>query len=58
MASAVVRTSASDGLGWVGDPISMLLLMLPQFVLCGVGIDLSAKSGQTPLWRREELDAT
>ncbi len=41
-----------------GDPISMLLLMLPQFVLYGVGIALSARFGQPPLWRREELDHT
>ncbi len=41
-----------------GDPISMILLMLPQFVLYGVGIALSAKFGQAPLWRREELDPT
>lgn len=40
-----------------GDPISMVLLMLPQFVLYGVGIALAAKFGQPPLWRREELDA-
>lgn len=40
-----------------GDPISMVLLMLPQFVLYGVGIALSAKFGQAPLWRREEADA-
>ena len=41
-----------------GDPISMLLLMLPQFVLYGVGIALSARFGQAPLWRREEPEAT
>lgn len=41
-----------------GDPISMVLLMLPQFALYGVGIALSAKFGQPPPWRREELDAT
>ncbi len=41
-----------------GDPISMVLLMLPQFVLYGVGIALAAKFGQPPLWRREELDPT
>lgn len=40
-----------------GDPISMVLLMLPQFLLYGVGVALSAKFGQAPLWRREELDA-
>lgn len=41
-----------------GDPISMGLLMLPQFVLYAIGIALSAKFGQAPLWRREELDPT
>jgi len=37
-----------------GDPISMLLLMLPQFVLYGIGIALSARFGQAPLWARGE----
>lgn len=41
-----------------GDPISMVLLMLPQFVLYGVGIALAARFGQAPLWRREGADAT
>jgi sec-independent protein translocase protein TatC len=40
-----------------GDPISMVLLMLPQFVLYGVGIALAAKFGQAPLWRHEEPEA-
>jgi len=40
-----------------GDPISMGLLMIPQVLLYGVGIALSAKFGQAPLWRRQELDA-
>jgi sec-independent protein translocase protein TatC len=40
-----------------GDPISMVLLMLPQFVLYGVGIALAARFGQAPLWRRSDLDA-
>jgi sec-independent protein translocase protein TatC len=40
-----------------GDPISMGLLMIPQVVLYGVGIALSARFGQQPLWRRQELDA-
>lgn len=40
-----------------GDPISMVLLMLPQFVLYGAGIALSARFGQAPLWRREGVDA-
>jgi len=37
-----------------GDPISMVLLMLPQFLLYGVGIALSAKFGQAPIWSRDE----
>lgn len=41
-----------------GDPISMGLLMLPQFVLYAIGIALSAKFGQAPLWSREEPDPT
>lgn len=41
-----------------GDPISMGLLMLPQIVLYGVGIALSARFGQEPLWRHDrEPDA-
>jgi sec-independent protein translocase protein TatC len=37
-----------------GDPISMVLLMIPQFALYAVGIALSAKFGQEPVWRRDE----
>ena len=37
-----------------GDPFSMLLLMIPQIVLYAVGIALSARFGQVPLWRRGE----
>lgn len=37
-----------------GDPISMVLLMLPQDALYAVGIALSARFGQAPLWRRDE----
>jgi sec-independent protein translocase protein TatC len=36
-----------------GDPLSMLLLMLPQIVLYEVGIWLASAFGSTPLWRRE-----
>lgn len=36
-----------------GDPISMLLLMLPQVVLYAAGIWLSARFGQAPVWRRD-----
>lgn len=33
-----------------GDPVSMGLLMLPQLVLYGVGVALSARVGQAPPW--------
>jgi len=36
-----------------GDPLSMILLMLPQLVLYELGILLAAAFGSTPLWRRE-----
>ncbi len=37
-----------------GDPFSMLLLMIPQILLYAVGIALSARFGQAPMWRRDE----
>lgn len=37
-----------------GDPLSMLLLMVPQVILYTAGIALSARFGQAPLWRRDE----
>jgi sec-independent protein translocase protein TatC len=36
-----------------GDPLSMILLMIPQLLLYEVGILLAAALGSTPLWRRE-----
>lgn len=36
-----------------GDPLSMILLMLPQLLLYWVGIQLAARFGGTPLWMRE-----
>ena len=39
-----------------GDPISMGLLMIPQIVLYGVGIALSARFGQAPLWSRQQAE--
>ena len=54
---AVVGMAAIAAVLPGGDPISMVLLMLPQFVLYGVGIALAAKFGQAPLWRRSDLDA-
>jgi sec-independent protein translocase protein TatC len=38
-----------------GDPFSMLLLMIPQILLYGVGIALSARFGQAPIWRRDDM---
>ena len=54
---AIVAIAAIAAILPGGDPISMGLLMVPQVVLYGVGIALSAKFGQAPLWRRQELDA-
>ncbi len=39
-----------------GDPMSMLLLMVPQVALYWVGIALAARFGQEPLWRRGALE--
>lgn len=36
-----------------GDPFSMLLLMMPQIVLYGLGILLARRFGGPPLWARE-----
>jgi len=36
-----------------GDPFSMLLLMLPQVLLYGLGIVLAKRFGGPPLWARE-----
>ncbi|MGE3138199.1 MAG: twin-arginine translocase subunit TatC [Thermoleophilia bacterium] len=36
-----------------GDPFSMLLLMIPQILLYGLGILLAKKFGGPPLWARE-----
>jgi len=35
-----------------GDPFSMLLLMIPQVVLYGLGIVLARRFGGPPLWAR------
>ncbi|MFN8108889.1 MAG: twin-arginine translocase subunit TatC [Thermoleophilia bacterium] len=40
-----------------GDPLSMMLLMLPQIVLYGVGILLSARFGQPAIWRVPDTGA-
>ncbi len=40
-----------------GDPLSMILLMLPQLLLYWVGIQLAARFGGTPLWMRESWAA-
>jgi sec-independent protein translocase protein TatC len=36
-----------------GDPFSMLLLMIPQILLYGLGIWLAKRFGRPPLWARE-----
>lgn len=36
-----------------GDPFSMLLLMIPQVLLYGLGIVLARRFGGPPLWARE-----
>jgi len=36
-----------------GDPFSMLLLMVPQILLFGLGVWLSRRFGGPPLWARE-----
>ena len=36
-----------------GDPLSMILLMLPQLLLYWVGIQLADRFGGPPLWMRE-----
>jgi sec-independent protein translocase protein TatC len=40
-----------------GDPLSMLLLMVPQIVLYQVGIWLAGAFGGPPLWRRDRWTA-
>lgn len=36
-----------------GDPLSMILLMIPQLLLYWVGIHLAARFGGPPLWMRD-----
>ena len=51
---AIVAIAAIAAVLPGGDPISMGLLMIPQVVLYGVGIALSARYGQAPLWSRQQ----
>ena len=53
---AIVAMAAIAAVLPGGDPISMALLMIPQFVLYGLGIALAAKFGQAPIWRRTDFD--
>jgi len=53
---AIVAMAAIAAVLPGGDPISMGLLMIPQFVLYGLGIALAAKFGQAPIWRRTDFD--
>ena len=36
-----------------GDPVSMVLLMIPQILLYALGVWLAAAFGRAPVWRRE-----
>ena len=53
---AIVVIAAIAAVHPGGDPISMGLLMIPQIALYGVGIALSAKFGQAPLWSRRHAE--
>lgn len=55
--AALVAIAAIAAILPGGDPISMGLLMLPQFALYGIGIALAARFGRPALWSREEPDA-
>lgn len=50
---AIVAIAALAAILPGGDPFSMLLLMIPQIVLYGLGILLAKRFGAPPLWARE-----
>jgi sec-independent protein translocase protein TatC len=50
---AIVLIAALAAILPGGDPFSMLLLMIPQVALYGLGILLAKKFGGPPLWARE-----
>ena len=50
---AIVLIAALAAILPGGDPFSMLLLMIPQIALYGLGILLAQRFGQPPLWARE-----
>ena len=37
-----------------GDPMSMILLMIPQLALYGLGVVLARRFGRPLLWRHDE----
>jgi sec-independent protein translocase protein TatC len=50
---AIVAIAAIAAILPGGDPFSMLLLIVPQIVLYGLGVWLSRRFGGPPLWARE-----
>ena len=50
---AIVAIAALAAILPGGDPFSMLLLMIPQVLLYGLGIWLAKRYGRPPLWARE-----
>lgn len=50
---AVVLIAAFAAILPGGDPFSMMLLMIPQVILYGLGILLAKRFGGPPLWARE-----
>jgi sec-independent protein translocase protein TatC len=50
---AIVLIAALAAILPGGDPFSMLLLMIPQVVLYGLGIWLAKRFGGPPLWARD-----
>ena len=54
---AIVLIAALAAILPGGDPFSMLLLMVPQIVLYGLGIWLAKRFGRPPLWAREAWSA-
>lgn len=50
---AIVLIAALAAILPGGDPFSMLLLMIPQIALYGLGIVLARRFGGPPLWARE-----
>jgi len=51
---AVVAIAAIAAILPGGDPLSMMLLMIPQLALYGLGVVLAKRFGRPLLWRHED----